>query len=249
MLSIDELGQLYSFGNIGALVDAGADEAGAPALRTELAGSSSDEGRWTGSLTHGWSVASGPGTGVFSVPDGDGIDTLVELTAAGTYTLRLAADDGQVRTFDDVAVTLTGVPYYDLWAGGFAGFTGAPAVYLANADFDDRTNLEEYGLGGSPMLAGDGTGHVPRLLSVEEGGLDYLEISYRRRRDAWLRGLTYTVERCDDLTASGWQTSGLTETGSVVIDVDFEEVTVRLDGPMMPESGPEFMRVRIEISE
>ncbi|MEM7146137.1 MAG: LamG-like jellyroll fold domain-containing protein [Verrucomicrobiota bacterium] len=249
VLSVDEIGLLYGHGNVGAMVNAGADQASAPSRRAVLAGSSSDDGRWAGTLTHEWTVASGTGTAVFSDPDAEGIDRFVEASVAGSYVFRLSADDGQVTTFDDVAVTFTGVPYYDLWAGGFPGFTGSDALAGGNADGDDRTNLEEYADGGNPTVAGDGTGEYPQVVTVEDEGQSYFEVTYLRRRDAAVRGLSYEVERCDDLAAAVWLTSGVTEVDVTEVDAEFEAVTVRLDDPMIPNGGPEFLRVKVVVDE
>lgn len=53
-----------------------------------------------GMVTTTWSKSSGPGEVVFG--DAAATSTSVETPVEGTYTLRLVADDGQARTFDDI---------------------------------------------------------------------------------------------------------------------------------------------------
>jgi hypothetical protein len=59
-----------------------------------------------GSVSATWSLVSGPIGVVFSNPQS--IKTNVTFTVAGTYVLRLSATDGQLDSYDDVIVTVTG---------------------------------------------------------------------------------------------------------------------------------------------
>ncbi len=71
-----------------------------------LSGSASDDGLPDppGSLTTTWSKVSGPGTVTFA--DSSALNTTASFSAAGTYTLRLTADDGGLETSDDVVITV-----------------------------------------------------------------------------------------------------------------------------------------------
>lgn len=247
VLSIDEIGLLYSHGNIGARVDAGADQLAAPALRVALAGSSSDDGRWTNSLVHAWTLASGPGVAVFSLPDGAGIDTLVEFTAAGSNTLHLTANDGHVTTFDSVLINMAWVAYFNLFMDGYPSITQPDRGYLANPDGDLWSNFKEYAFGGAPDVADAFDVLSPSM--VDNDGQLYFEIRYRRRRDAAARRLTYEIQISDDLTANSWSDLGYTEIGSSVIDADFEEVTLRIDLPIGSAKQRRFCRLRVKIDE
>lgn len=55
-------------------------------------------------LTTTWSVVSGPASVTFA--DASAVDTAATFTTAGTYILRLTADDGYTTTSDDVVVTV-----------------------------------------------------------------------------------------------------------------------------------------------
>ncbi|MCI0582611.1 MAG: hypothetical protein L0227_06895, partial [Chloroflexi bacterium] len=59
-----------------------------------------------GTLVIEWSQLSGPGTVDFADPLAE--DTTVTFYAAGTYVLRLTADDGELFLADDVVVSVTG---------------------------------------------------------------------------------------------------------------------------------------------
>ena len=57
-----------------------------------------------------------------------------------------------------------------------------------HVDYDEfglfHENAEEYGLGGDPTMGGGNADIRPRLAKVQDGGgQDYLEFTYRRRRD------------------------------------------------------------------
>ena len=249
VLSADEIGLLFAHGNLGAFVDAGPDQLAHPGLLASLAGSSSDDGRWSGSLLHSWSASSGPGSPGFSMPDGSGIDTLATFPVAGSYTVQLRADDGQVTTFDSVDIVMTGEPYYDLWMDGYPSVTGPARDFLANPDADPYLNLVEYGVGANPEPGSpfDSTGPISAI--VDDTGSSYLEFTYRRRKDALLRGLSYRVEFTPDFSAGSWSSAGATETEVVSLDSDFEEVTVRFDTPLGPEHLRCFGRLVVEIDE
>ncbi|HXV59508.1 MAG TPA: hypothetical protein VEK15_02355 [Vicinamibacteria bacterium] len=57
-------------------------------------------------LTTSWSQQSGPG--VVQFVDPSAADTSVRFLLAGTYVLRLTADDGELTASDDVVITVTG---------------------------------------------------------------------------------------------------------------------------------------------
>ncbi len=105
-------------------------------------------------------------------------------------------------------------------------------------DGDSLNNTAEFALGGNPMNDVD-SGIRPELTS-DTGGLQF---TYRRRRNAAELGLTYTVQTTDDFTAPvSWGTSGVTETGTTLIDADFESVanSISIDG-----EPRKFIRLRI----
>jgi len=93
-----------TYPNLAPLVSAGADTAGAVGSAIALAGSASDDGLPTAPLTLAWSQVLGSGLAVFSPPNAAA--TNVTCPLPGTYVFRLTADDGAVRTCDEVQVTV-----------------------------------------------------------------------------------------------------------------------------------------------
>ena len=76
-----------------------------PALAS-LDGSVSDDGLPDppGALSTTWSQVSGPGTVTFGNPNL--VDTTASFSLAGSYLLRLTADDGELTAFDEVAISV-----------------------------------------------------------------------------------------------------------------------------------------------
>jgi hypothetical protein len=73
---------------------------------TTLSGNATDDGLPSGSsLTVSWSKVSGPGTVVFV--NANSLNASATFSTAGTYTLRLTANDGSLTATDDVVVTVT----------------------------------------------------------------------------------------------------------------------------------------------
>jgi len=70
----------------------------------QLNGYASDDGLPSGELYVSWAKVSGPGEASFA--DASSLDTTVSFTEAGTYVLRLTADDGQFSDTDDMTVTV-----------------------------------------------------------------------------------------------------------------------------------------------
>jgi hypothetical protein len=52
-----------------------------------------------------WTKQSGPGTVAFG--DASDAESTVQFSAAGTYILRLTADDDDLTAFDEISVTVT----------------------------------------------------------------------------------------------------------------------------------------------
>ncbi|HJQ24187.1 MAG TPA: PKD domain-containing protein, partial [Blastocatellia bacterium] len=87
-------------------VNAGADQTISLPSSAALNGSASDDGLPAGStLNVTWSKVSGPGTVTFVNPNQ--AVTTASFSAAGTYTLRLTASDGQLTSSDDAVITVT----------------------------------------------------------------------------------------------------------------------------------------------
>jgi hypothetical protein len=86
-----------------------------PDLEITLSGSATLDGTVTddglpnppGAVTTTWIKVSGPGTVTFG--DASAIDTTASFSVAGTYVLRLTANDGHLSASDEMSVVVTGI--------------------------------------------------------------------------------------------------------------------------------------------
>lgn len=159
-----------------------------------------------------------------------GTDLLGELDAYRTQTtaaryLRLADNDAD------------GLPNY--FENEYGLNPDSPLDALEDPDNDGLSNLMEYALGGNPTL-GNETGILPTIGSAS-GTVEYV---YRRWRDAEARGLAYEVNASTNLVSASWSTNGVTETGKMNIDDDFESVT---NSVQIGETG--FLKLQVEQAE
>ena len=249
-LTIDEIGMLYAFGNIGPTVDSGPNQSSVPAYSiVHLGGSSTDDGRWSSPVTHSWHILDGP--------EDSGYRLLERMDAAaqfgplipGTYRIALGAYDGQVTTFDELMVTVRQFTQFDLFMHGFPAIAVEERGYNADPDGDMWSNLAEYALGGAPDV---GETYYQLGLQhelVREAGDWYAEFRYPRRRDAAERGLRYEFEVSDDLSPDSWTNRGYFVLAVTPIDEIFEEVRLTIADPLDSAKSRIFGRVRVVIDE
>jgi uncharacterized protein (DUF1800 family) len=102
---IDIFGYFDSSGNGQPVVDAGVDQSISSGAAAMLSGTATDDGLPAGTLAISWSKVSGPGIVVFGAPGS--LATTASFGGAGTYVLRLTANDSQVATSDDLTVTVS----------------------------------------------------------------------------------------------------------------------------------------------
>jgi hypothetical protein len=95
-----------------------------------LTGTASDDGVPVvpGQLSLQWSARSGPGTVTFGNPNT--ASTTARFSAPGTYVLRLTADDGATRGFDELTVTVLGL---DVGLAGHWRFDEGSGTVAADA--------------------------------------------------------------------------------------------------------------------
>lgn len=115
--------------NVGPVADPGADDVLTGVLTTTLAGGTTDDNlpAAPGAVATQWIQVAGPGVAVF----GDAADPTsgVTVDTVGTYTFRLIADDGQVKTADDVVIE-------------FEEQTVVPATIAGRHMFFNHSNLD-----------------------------------------------------------------------------------------------------------
>ncbi|WP_206053774.1 PKD domain-containing protein [Nocardioides iriomotensis] len=95
-------------GNTPPVVDAGTNQSVTLPASASLDGTVTDDGlpNPPGTVTTTWSTFSGPGTVTFG--NVNAVDTTASFSAAGTYVLRLTANDSAASVSDDVTVTVAG---------------------------------------------------------------------------------------------------------------------------------------------
>ena len=103
-----------------------------------LNGSVSDDGLPSNTLTSTWSTVSGPGTVTFG--NANAASTTASFSVAGTYVLRLTADDSALTASDDVTVTVNPannnpvrIAFDDL-ENGSSGGSGWSGPWLGGGD-------------------------------------------------------------------------------------------------------------------
>jgi hypothetical protein len=96
-----------SISNLAPVVDAGPNRTAGTTSSVVLSGTASDDGKPNppGSMTLNWSKISGPGTVGFA--NSNAASTTATFSQPGTYVLRLAANDGEVKVSDETTVTIT----------------------------------------------------------------------------------------------------------------------------------------------
>ncbi|MEN9635206.1 MAG: hypothetical protein RL077_3610, partial [Verrucomicrobiota bacterium] len=97
-------------GNLAPVVSAGAGGTLSGTATVAIAGTVTDDGEPNppAALTTRWSMVSGPGTVTFG--NASAVATTATLSAAGTYRLRLTADDGEASVFADTTFVLPVMP-------------------------------------------------------------------------------------------------------------------------------------------
>ena len=193
-----------------------------------------------------WSMnSSGNGSDLKPTPD-NLQEASVDLSAYGAVTqirfsMSNTTSSGDYFYLDDIELCMTWYAAYQDWTIDYA-LSGEDAALLANPDGDGLDNLGEYALGGYPDLAGLPAGILPELYVGSSGGGDVMIMLYRRRLDAAARGLYYYLDLTENLDGGPWSTNGYTETGTQVLDAEFECVTNEI--PIGVSNG--FIRLNIE---
>ena len=104
--AFDEITIAVSAANRAPIVNAGPDQTGITFVDMLLDGTVTDDGLPNPpfAVTTTWTRVSGPGTVTFG--NAADVDTFVSFPTAGTYILRLTANDGDLTTSDEVSITI-----------------------------------------------------------------------------------------------------------------------------------------------
>ncbi len=149
-------------------------------------------------------------------------------------------------TQDGLSATLSVIPQtqspYMGWISEYGlTDTNGTAALTADPDNDGRNNLVEYALGGDPTNSAV-SGHAVTAFVRELDGTNWFETVHFERADKEARGLSYELERIDDLAQTNWVSAGFAGGGSGAYDAEFNVVTNLVEAE--PQSG--FVRLSIE---
>ncbi|OYW27731.1 MAG: hypothetical protein B7Z47_06410 [Chthoniobacter sp. 12-60-6] len=187
-------------------------------------------------LTSQWSKLSGPGAVTFA--DAALPDTTATLAQAGTYVLRLTADDTAAQSFKDLSFTGYTKPF-EVWqaqnwtSGG--GYSDPAADQLFDGDADGMANLLEYAFGTAPQARST----YPLVYDTAAVSTEkYLRLSVPKNTAA--TDVTFTVEATSNMAnPASWSSAGL-----IIEQNTATTLTVR-DSQPMSAGGKRFMRVRV----
>ena len=144
------------------VVSAGVDQTVTLPASASLDGTVTDDGlpNPPGAVTTTWSRVSGPGTVTFGNPAA--VDTTASFSAAGTYVLRLTANDGALTSFDEVTVTV-------LSSGGGGTRTVEVRVSASSDDAEQRLSGSTSLTSSDLELTTDGT--TQQVVGIRFAGL------------------------------------------------------------------------------
>ena len=201
-----------------------------------LTGTVSDDGLPLDFISE-WSVAGGPGPVTFA--NSNALATTASFASNGVFTLRLFADDGVARTFDDVSFNGMANSPFAVWqAANFAGgSTNANAAPAADPDGDGHNNAAEYATGTNPNVPG----LSPVVIDLETVGLDrFLRVTVPKNPAA--TDATVSVDASTVLVPATWSAAGLvTETNTTTL------LRVR-DGVPVDSTPHRFFRLQVGIT-
>ena len=201
-----------------------------------LVGAVTDDGL-PNAFTTQWTVAAAPGPVTFA--NSNALATSAMWTSNGAYTLRLWADDGMARTFDDLSFNYSSATPFQNWQT--ANFIGGPANTNAapgfDPDGDGLNNAGEYVFGTNPNAASD----HPVIPSIATNGPNqFLRVTMPKNPAA--TDATITVEASTDVEPASWSAAGLIiETNTPTL------LQVRDNVPLSPNAH-RFFRVRVTLN-
>jgi len=133
--------------NLAPVVNAGADQVLTLPAQASLSGTVTDDGLPNNQLAINWSKVSGAGTVTFTNPTA--ATTTASFSAAGVYSLRLTAGDGQLSSSDDVQVNVQApAAKFNILASPVSVTTvqNLTATYMINIISDDPNFRQLIGL-------------------------------------------------------------------------------------------------------
>ncbi len=201
--------------NTAPVVNAGVDQSITLPGIASLSGSASDDGQPYGSLATTWSKISGPGSVAFA--NAAATSTTATFSVAGTYVLRLTANDGSLQSSDDLTIVVAAAPS----SGGADGLVG---WWSLDGNGNDASGLGNNGTpaGSTSYVAGQNNQALSvsgngRLVVPDDASLDMtgaITIS------AWIKpsagGTQYVISKKDKGGSDGFEVS-LSNSGTIFV--------------------------------
>jgi regulation of enolase protein 1 (concanavalin A-like superfamily) len=187
------------------------------------------------SLTTQWSQRSGPGT--LSFGNTALVDTTAAVTAGGTYTARLQADDTSAISFRDLTFNAYLNPLQIWQAQNWSPSLADPAAAESlDPDFDGQVNLLEYAFGTEPAVS---TGSPVTYSNTVVSNQTYLRMSVPKNPAA--TDVVFTAEATSDISNPlSWSSAGL------IIETNTSTQLIVRDSVPAGPGTQRFMRVRVE---
>jgi hypothetical protein len=184
-----------------------------------------------------WSIEAAPGGA--SLANSNALSTSFTFGAAGDYTLRLWADDGIARSFDDLSFTYSSGGGFASWqSANFAGGAANPnAAPEADPDGDGWNNAGEYAFGTNPNSAG-GRPVVPTI--VTNGPDQFLRVSIAK--DPAAVDAAVTVEASPEVSPASWSTAGL------IVESETPSLLQVRDSVPLSTAPRRFLRIRVTLN-
>jgi hypothetical protein len=200
-----------------------------------------------------WTKVSGPGPVL--IADASAVDTTATFSAAGTYVLRLTADDSYFQISNDVTITVSSPSppsaIYTAWAGGTFANPFNDRGVGSDPDGDGRNNFWEFAFGTDPTLsargslAADGSTHGDPIPVTDDGGATFDFLFVRRDDHGPSGSLSYSVQFSSDLETfydSGDTPSFVADSSA---DADYEVVKVPFPATLPNGQKASFARVKV----
>jgi hypothetical protein len=198
--AFDEMTVTVTAANQPPTVNAGSDQTVAQSATAMLDGTVTDDGLPAPpSLTTAWSKTSGPATGNVTFGNASLVDTTASFSEAGTYVLRLTANDGAASAFAELTVTVTTTP-------NAAPTVAQAAAASPNPSTGTTTNLSALGAddGGEPALTytWSTTGTPPAPVTFSVNGTNAAKISVATFTQPGAFNLRVTIKDAGNLTVT-----------------------------------------------
>ncbi len=129
--------------NQAPVVNAGSDQQVTLPDSATLDGTVTDDGLPSppGAVTTTWTKESGPGTVTFG--NASAVDTAASFSAAGTYVLRLTANDSLAQSYDEVTVVVNEFGTYEGYGAATTGGNNGTVVHVTHLGNDGSGSLRQ----------------------------------------------------------------------------------------------------------